>query len=518
MMPPGRLSQCDRENATVTDDQHIPGPAGPGPEGPGGPEGLAGEPAGEPEGGRQALRLWGGRFAGGPADALARLSVSVQFDWRLAPYDLLASAAHARVLHQAGLLDDTELRRMLAALEDLGRACREGTFRPDLSDEDVHTALERGLLERLGSLGGKLRAGRSRNDQVATDLRLYLRDNARAIVARLTELEDALMGQAQEHLHTPVPGLTHLQHAQPVLLAHQLLAHVQAFARDASRLRDWDRRAAVCPLGAGALAGSSLPLDPEAVAAELGFDSAFDNSMDAVSDRDFAAEFCFAAALLGVHLSRLGEEIVIWSSHEFGWAQVDDAYATGSSIMPQKKNPDVAELARGKAGRLIGGLTGLLTTLKGLPLTYNRDLQEDKEPVFDAVDTLLTVLPAMAGMIATLRFNTARLAQTAPAGYALATDLAELLVRRGTPFRQAHEVVGHLVVWCQVHDCELDQVADDDLAKISPLLTPDIREVLNVPGALAARSSRGGTAPSAVTAQLGRLRVTIDDQAEWAAG
>jgi argininosuccinate lyase len=518
MMPPGRLSQRDRENATVTDDQHIPGPAGPGPEGPGGPEGLAGEPAGEPEGGRQALRLWGGRFAGGPADALARLSVSVQFDWRLAPYDLLASAAHARVLHQAGLLDDTELRRMLAALEDLGRACREGTFRPDLSDEDVHTALERGLLERLGSLGGKLRAGRSRNDQVATDLRLYLRDNARAIVARLTELEDALMGQAQEHLHTPVPGLTHLQHAQPVLLAHQLLAHVQAFARDVSRLRDWDRRAAVCPLGAGALAGSSLPLDPEAVAAELGFDSAFDNSMDAVSDRDFAAEFCFAAALLGVHLSRLGEEIVIWSSHEFGWAQVDDAYATGSSIMPQKKNPDVAELARGKAGRLIGGLTGLLTTLKGLPLTYNRDLQEDKEPVFDAVDTLLTVLPAMAGMIATLRFNTARLAQTAPAGYALATDLAELLVRRGTPFRQAHEVVGHLVVWCQVHDCELDQVADDDLAKISPLLTPDIREVLNVPGALAARSSRGGTAPSAVTAQLGRLRVTIDDQAEWAAG
>jgi argininosuccinate lyase len=518
MMPPGRLSQRDRENATVTDDQHTPGPAGPGPEGPGGPEGLAGEPAGEPEGGRQALRLWGGRFAGGPADALARLSVSVQFDWRLAPYDLLASAAHARVLHQAGLLDDTELRRMLAALEDLGRACREGTFRPDLSDEDVHTALERGLLERLGSLGGKLRAGRSRNDQVATDLRLYLRDNARAIVARLTELEDALMGQAQEHLHTPVPGLTHLQHAQPVLLAHQLLAHVQAFARDVSRLRDWDRRAAVCPLGAGALAGSSLPLDPEAVAAELGFDSAFDNSMDAVSDRDFAAEFCFAAALLGVHLSRLGEEIVIWSSHEFGWAQVDDAYATGSSIMPQKKNPDVAELARGKAGRLIGGLTGLLTTLKGLPLTYNRDLQEDKEPVFDAVDTLLTVLPAMAGMIATLRFNTARLAQTAPAGYALATDLAELLVRRGTPFRQAHEVVGHLVVWCQVHDCELDQVADDDLAKISPLLTPDIREVLNVPGALAARSSRGGTAPSAVTAQLGRLRVTIDDQAEWAAG
>ncbi|HMH94088.1 MAG TPA: argininosuccinate lyase [Streptosporangiaceae bacterium] len=468
--------------------------------------------------GRGAVRLWGGRFATGPADALARLSVSVQFDWRLAPYDLLAAAAHARVLHRAGLLDDGELSRMLTALEDLGRACRDGSFRPDASDEDVHTALERGLLERLGSLGGKLRAGRSRNDQVATDLRLYLRDHVRTIVARLAELEDALIGQAEQHLDTPVPGLTHLQHAQPVLLAHQLLAHVQAFARDASRLRDWDRRAAVSPLGAGALAGSSLPLDPEALAAELGFDSAFDNSMDAVSDRDFAAEFCFAAALLGVHLSRLGEEVALWSSHEFGWAQIDDAYATGSSIMPQKKNPDVAELARGKAGRLIGGLTGLLTTLKGLPLTYNRDLQEDKEPVFDAVDTLLTVLPAVAGLIATLRFNTGLLARTAPAGYALATDLAELLVRRGTPFRQAHEIVGHLVVWCQVHDCELAEVGDDDLAKVSPLLTPDVREVLTVEGALAARSSRGGTAPVAVAGQLGRLRVTVDEQAEWAAG
>ncbi|MGH3276483.1 MAG: argininosuccinate lyase [Streptosporangiaceae bacterium] len=465
-----------------------------------------------------AVRLWGGRFASGPADALARLSVSVQFDWRLAPYDLLASAAHARVLHRAGLLDDGELSRMLAALDDLSRACRDGSFRPDASDEDVHTALERGLLERLGALGGKLRAGRSRNDQVATDLRLYLRDHARTVVARLAELEDALIGQASQHLNTPAPGLTHLQHAQPVLLAHHLLAHVQAFARDAGRLADWDKRAAVSPLGAGALAGSSLPVDPEALAAELGFDSAFDNSMDAVSDRDFAAEFCFAAALLGVHLSRLGEEIVLWSSQEFSWVQIDDAYATGSSIMPQKKNQDVAELARGKAGRLIGGLTGLLTTLKGLPLTYNRDLQEDKEPVFDAVDTLLTVLPAMAGLVATLRFNTELLARTAPAGHALATDLAELLVRRGTPFRQAHEIVGHLVVWCQVHDCELGQVSDDDLARISPLLTPDVREVLSVDGALAARHSRGGTAPAAVAGQLRALRGTVDDQAAWAAG
>ncbi|MBO0776047.1 MAG: argininosuccinate lyase, partial [Actinobacteria bacterium] len=268
---------------------------------------------------RKPTRLWGGRFESGPADALARLSVSVQFDWRLAPYDLLASAAHTRVLHRAGLLADEEQSRLLAALDSLGQACRDGTFRPAAADEDVHTALERGLLERVGSLGGKLRAGRSRNDQIATDLRLYLRDQVRVIVSRTAELETALLTQAARHLHSAAPGMTHLQHAQPVVFAHQLLAHAHPLARDVGRLRDWDKRAAVSPLGAGALAGSSLPLDPEAVAAELGFDQAAANSMDAVSDRDFAAEFCFAAALLGVHLSRLGEEIVLWSSQEFGW-------------------------------------------------------------------------------------------------------------------------------------------------------------------------------------------------------
>jgi argininosuccinate lyase len=462
------------------------------------------------------VRLWGGRFAAGPAEALARLSVSVQFDWRLAPYDLRASAAHARVLHRAGLLTGTELTRLLTAVDELARSCKNGSFRPTPADEDVHTALERGLLDRVGSLGGKLRAGRSRNDQIATDLRLYLRDHARLLMARLTELELALIGQAERHAATPAPGMTHLQHAQPVLLAHQLLAHVQAFARDASRLRDWDVRAAVSPLGSGALAGSSLPLDPDAVAAELGFTTAAGNSMDAVSDRDFAAEFCFVAALLGVHLSRLGEEVVLWSSHEFGWAELDDAYATGSSIMPQKKNPDVAELARGKAGRLIGDLTGLLVTLKGLPLSYDRDLQEDKEPVFDAVDTLLVVLPAMAGLIATLRFNADRLTATAAAGHALATDLAELLVRRGVAFRDAHEVVGYLVAWCQLHGCELADVGDEDLAKISPLLTPDVREVLTVPGAIGARSARGGTAPGRVAEQLAQLREDVAAQAGWA--
>ena len=473
--------------------------------------------SGEP--GAQAVRLWGGRFESGPAEALARLSVSVQFDWRLARYDLLASGAHARVLHRAGLLDDGEAARLLAAIDELSRDCQTGAFRPTAADEDVHTALERGLLERAGSLGGKLRAGRSRNDQIATDLRLYLRDSARQVAARVAELQTALMDQAEQHLaeQTPAPGMTHMQHAQPVLLAHQLLAHVQAFARDIARLRDWDKRAAISPLGSGALAGSSLPVDPAAVAAELGFDGPAANSMDAVADRDFAAEFCFVAALAGVHLSRLGEEVVLWTSHEFGWAEIDDAYATGSSIMPQKKNADVAELARGKAGRLIGDLTGLLATLKGLPLTYNRDLQEDKEPVFDAVDTLLVVLPAMAGLVSSMRFHVARLERGAAAGHALATDVAELLVRRGVPFREAHEAVGHLVVWCQVHDCELGEVSDEDLQKVSPHLTPEVRSVLSVPGALAARDSVGSTAPNRVASQLEAVRQVVAADAAWAA-
>src|SRR5690348_4914321 len=474
--------------------------------------------AGDPGGSDGATRLWGGRFGAGPADALARLSVSVQFDWRLARYDLRASRAHARMLHRAGLLTDAELSSMLSALEDLDRACANGSFRPTVADEDVHTALERGLLERLGALGGKLRAGRSRNDQVATDLRLYLRDNVRLIASRLSELETALIDQAAACGDLPAPGMTHLQHAQPVLFGHQLLAHVQAFARDVGRLRDWDKRAAVSPLGSGALAGSSLAVDPQVLADELGFAEPAPNSMDAVADRDFAAEFCFAAALTGVHLSRLGEEIVLWSSQEFGWVEIDDAYATGSSIMPQKKNPDVAELARGKAGRLIGGLTGLLVTLKGLPLAYNRDLQEDKEPVFDAVDTLLVVLPAMAGLVATLRVHSQRLVSAATEGFSLATDLAELLVRRGVPFREAHEIVGHLVVWCQVHEVDFGQVSDADLAHVSPHLTPDVREVLSAAGAIASRNSHGGTAGERVAEQLAGLRARVDEDAAWGAG
>ena len=460
--------------------------------------------------------LWGGRFEGGPDEALARLSVSVHFDWRLAPYDLLASKAHARVLHRARLLDDGELSRMLGALDELGEEVVSGAFGPRVEDEDVHTALERGLLEKLGTLGGKLRAGRSRNDQVATDLRLYLRDHAREVVRRLASLEEALIGQAETHLDTPAPGMTHLQHAQPVLFAHQLLAHVQAFARDVHRMRDWDLRASVSPLGSGALAGSSLPVDPISTAEELGFGSAAPNSMDAVSDRDFVVEFLFVAALLGVHLSRFGEEVVLWNTSEFGWVTLDDAFSTGSSIMPQKKNPDIAELARGKAGRLIGHVTGQLAMLKGLPLTYDRDMQEAQEPSFDAVETLLLVLPALAGMTQTMTIHADVLEAAAPKGFALATDVAEKLVKNGVPFRDAHEAVGHLVVWCTVNNRELHEVSDEELAHVSPHLTPDIRSVLDVRGAIASRQGHGGTAPDRVAEQLATLRVEVQSHRAWA--
>src|SRR5690348_16430352 len=460
--------------------------------------------------------LWGGRFAGGPAEALARLSVSVQFDWRLAPYDIAGSRAHARVLAAAGLLDPDELGKMLAALDDLEAACASGEFRPTIDDEDVHTALERGLLERLGALGGKLRAGRSRNDQVATDLRLYLRDHARGVAARLVELADALVEQAARHVDTPAPGMTHLQHAQPVTFGHQRIARVQALLRDLDRMRDWDRRAAVSPLGAGALAGSSLPLDPTLTAKELGFTTAADNSIDAVADRDFVAEFLFVAALAGVHLSRLGEEVVLWTTPQFGWVELDDAFATGSSIMPQKKNPDVAELARGKSGRLIGHVAGVLAMLKGLPLAYDRDLQEDKEPVFDAVDTLDLVLPAMAGMISTMTVRVDRLAEAAPKGYTLATEVADWLVRRGVPFREAHEITGRLVVICAARECALDEVSDEDLAACSPKLTPEVREVLSVRGALAARKTPGSTGPGPVGEQLAVVADSLDGWRRWA--
>ncbi|MDF2094132.1 argininosuccinate lyase [Knoellia sp. 3-2P3] len=474
---------------------------------------MPGAPAGA-----ERVSLWGGRFAGGPADALAALSKSTHFDWRLAPYDIAGSRAHARVLHRAGLLDDATLEAMLDALGRLLADVQSGTFGPAGDDEDVHTALERGLIERAGpEVGGRLRAGRSRNDQVATLFRMYLRDHARSVAALVLDVVDALVQQSQRHPSVPMPGRTHLQHAQPVLLSHHLLAHAWALLRDVQRLQDWDARTNVSPYGSGALAGSSLGLDPEAVAADLGFAAAVENSIDGTASRDFVAEFAFVAAMTAVDISRLAEEVVLWATKEFSFVTLDDAYSTGSSIMPQKKNPDVAELARGKAGRLVGDLAGLLTTLKSLPLAYNRDLQEDKEPVFDAVDTLEVLLPAFAGMVATMQFNTHRLASLAPQGFSLATDIAEWLVREGVPFRVAHEVAGACVRACEQRGIELWDLSDDDLASISPHLNPGVREVLSVQGSLASRDAKGGTAPDRVREQLEAVTAATASARAWAA-
>ena len=459
--------------------------------------------------GNEPTRLWGGRFASGPADAMAALSLSVHFDWRLAPYDIEQTRAHARVLTAAGLLTAEEFTQVDRALTALKAEIAAGEIGPDPQDEDVHTAVERHLIAMLGDLGGRLRAGRSRNDQVSTDFRLYLLDQAAAIARAVIDLQEAFLDQADAHVDTVSPGFTHLQHAQPVSFGHELAKHVHGLARDLDRLEDWRRRASMSPLGAGALAGSSLGLDPEAVALDLGFSGALGNSIDAVSDRDWVAEFLFVAAMIGVHLSRIGEEVILMTSREFGWATLDDAWSTGSSIMPQKKNPDVAELARGKAGRLIGNLTGLMATLKALPFAYNRDLQEDKEPVFDTVEQLLLVLPAMTGMIATLRFDEARMARSAPEGFALATDIAEWLVREGVPFRQAHEIAGACVRAAEARDVELWDLTDAELNQVDARLTPAVRDVLSVRGSLDSRASFGGTAPARVREQLDQLRETV---------
>ncbi|WP_456786348.1 argininosuccinate lyase [Cellulomonas sp. P5_C5] len=470
----------------------------------------------QPTGG---VSLWGGRFAGGPSEALQALSQSTHFDWRLAGHDISGSVAHARVLHGAGLLTDDELTGMVDALERLRSDVASGDFLPVLEDEDVHTALERGLIDRAGAdLGGKLRAGRSRNDQIATLVRMYLREESRGLARLVLDVVDALVAQADRAGEAPMPGRTHLQHAQPVLLAHHLLAHAWPLLRDVERWVDWDARAARSPYGSGALAGSSLGLDPAAVAAELGFDGPVENSIDGTASRDVVAEFAFVAAMLAVDISRLAEEVILWATKEFGFVRLHDAYSTGSSIMPQKKNPDVAELARGKAGRLVGDLTGLLTTLKGLPLAYNRDLQEDKEPVFDQVDQLSVLLPAFSGMVQTLEFDTDRLAALAPQGFSLATDIAEWLVRNGVPFRVAHEVAGACVRACEEHEpaIELWDLTDDELTAISPHLTPEVRTVLTVEGSLASRSAFGGTAPVRVAEQLERARARAAELRSWA--
>lgn len=462
--------------------------------------------------------LWGARFSGAPSEALAALSVSTHFDWRLARVDLEGSAAHARALHRAGLLSEDELAAMLCGIAALDADVAAGLFLPAPTDEDVHSALERGLIEKLGpALGGKLRAGRSRNDQIATLIRMYLRTQARVLAAGVCDVIDALMGQARKAGTSIMPGRTHMQHAQPVLVAHQLLAHVWPLLRDVGRLRDFCARSDESPYGSGALAGNTLGLDPRAVAADLGFADSVANSIDGTAARDLVAEFSFVAAMIGVDLSRISEEIIVWNTKEFGYVTLDDAFSTGSSIMPQKKNPDVAELTRGKAGRLIGDLAGLLATLKGLPLAYNRDLQEDKEPVFDAIDSLNLLLPAVSGMIATMELHLPRMSELAPQGFSLATDIAEWLVKQGVPFRQAHEIAGRCVRVCEEQEKELSDLTDEELAQIGGGLTPQVREVLTVEGSVCARQGRGGTAPVRVAEQIEEAEEALNTARAFAA-
>jgi argininosuccinate lyase len=436
-----------------------------------------------------------------PADALMAFTASIDFDRRLAIDDLAGSRAHVRGLMRAGVLTEQEMGILLAALNRVEDELTDGSFRFLPSDEDIHTAIERRVSEIAGPAGGKLHTGRSRNDQVATAVRLFTKRQLTEVARGLVALQEVLYERARTAPDAYLPGYTHLQRAQPVLLAHHLLAHAWALSRDVDRILDTRRRLDVSPLGAGALAGSSLPLDPEEVAEDLGFAARFENSLDAVSDRDFVAEALFDLALLGVHLSRLGEEIVLWSTEEFGFVELDDAYATGSSMLPQKKNPDVAELARGKAGRLIGHLAGFLATLKGLPFAYNRDLQEDKEPLFDAVDQAQLGLSALSGLLATARFNIERMAEAADSPAAAAIDLAEFLVEKGVPFREAHGVVAGLV-----RDSMERHLPLAELVQAHPDLGSEAVALLEPGVPVTRRTSPGAAGPEAVADQLRRFR------------
>lgn len=454
-----------------------------------------------------ANSLWGSRFEGGPSASLAALSRSVHFDWRLAKYDIAGTRAHIKALMSAGYLTSLEHEKLDRSLVELANRVENGSFVAKQSDEDVHSALERGLIEIAGpELGGKVRAGRSRNDQIATLIRIYLLDQSEVLHRLVIDLIEVILTRSEEHLGVAMPGRTHFQHAQPVLLSHHLLAHAWPLVRDLERLQDFKKRASLSPYGAGALAGNTLGLDPNLVAAELGLLGPTQNSIDATASRDVVAEFLFITTLMSINLSRFSEEIIIWASAEFDYIKLHDSFSTGSSIMPQKKNPDIAELARGKSGRLIGNLTGLLATLKGLPLAYNRDLQEDKEPVFDSIDQLTLLLPAFTGMVATMQFNRNRLEMLAPLGFSLATDVAEWLVKKKVPFRDAHEITGKLVSWCEQHKLDLHEVADADMAAISPMLTSDVRDVLSVGGSIKARTGAGATALPRVLDQITALR------------
>jgi len=461
------------------------------------------------------MALWGGRFSSGPADSVAALSRSVDFDWRLAPYDIRVNLAHLDGLIASGVIASGNGEVIRAGLKALGNEITSGKFSYDDSDEDVHSAIERGLIAKIGQIGGALRAGRSRNDLVVTDFKLYLIDHMLEVAALTIELIEAFNKQSETTAEVYAPGFTHLQHAQPILFGHELAKHSHALLRDLDRIGDWLVRNSYSPLGAGALSGSGLQPNPEASAQALGFDGVAGNSIDAVSDRDFAAETLFVLAMLGIHLSRIGEEFTLWSTTEFSWVEIADAFATGSSIMPQKKNPDIAELARGKSGRLVGNLTGLLTTLKGLPFAYNRDLQEDKEPVFDSVETLMVLLPALTGMVSTAKFNGEHISRGAHSGFALATEVADYLAKKAVPFAQAHEIAGKCVQFCESKNKELHDLTDAELIAIHPELKSDLKEFLTVAGAVATRTSGLGTSISSVSEQISQLKVATKEAKAW---
>jgi argininosuccinate lyase len=457
---------------------------------------------------RNDAPLWGGRFGASPAEAFGRLNASIPFDVRLAPYDIRGSIAHAKMLGEQGIVSSEESGELVRGLELVLREVEAGEFSWTLADEDVHTAVERRLREVVGDVALKLHTGRSRNDQVALDLHLFVRDAAEGIREGVLEAMWALLEVAEANRDVALPGYTHLQRAQPILLSHHLLAHLWAFERDARRLEAAREAASVSPLGAAALGGTPHPIDPNHTARELGMKPLV-NSLDAVSDRDFALDLLYACAVLGVHLSRLGEEWVLWTSAEFGFASLDDAYSSGSSIMPQKKNPDAYELMRGKAGRLIGDLNALLVTLKGLPLGYSKDLQEDKEPIFDAADAVTPMLAVLPEMLRTARFDGGRM-RAATGGFALATELADFLAARGVPFREAHHAVGRLVKRCEELGVSLEEVPDDELVAAHPALARFPRDLLTPQGSVANKRSPGSTSPDSVGAQLERARAFLE--------
>jgi len=438
-----------------------------------------------------------------------KFTESVSFDCRLAPYDIEGSMAHARMLGRQGIIPKSDVTRILGGLKSILSDIERGKFRFRQELEDVHMNIEHELIKRIGPAGGRLHTARSRNDQVALDLRLYLRAETDNILGLVRSLERAIVGQAEKHLETVMPGYTHLQRAQPVLLAHHLLAYVEMLERDRERLTDARKRINVLPLGSGAMAGTSLKIDRRSVAKELGFGSVSANSMDSVSDRDFALEFCFAAGLIMAHLSRLSEELVLWNTEEFGFVSLPDAYATGSSIMPQKKNPDVPGLTRGKTGRVYGNLMALLTIVKGLPMTYNRDLQEDKPPVFDTVDTVKGALGVYAEMFPRLKFEKKRMADAAARAYSTATDLAEYLVGRGMPFREAHGVTGRIVAQAVAEGKQLGDLTIADLRKHSGLFKPEVLKRLGAGASVDSRNSEGGTSGRQVALQLRRIKAKL---------